>query len=79
MSIIIKEKETNKWLGSISELQLQFLIDELEEEHKGDQDYWVNQVTLDVLKDKGADPSLVQLIESAMGGRGEVEIYWTKS
>ncbi|HSH54281.1 MAG TPA: hypothetical protein VK967_04565 [Methylotenera sp.] len=77
--ITLKEKNTNKWLGSITEDQLQFLIDQLEEEHKDDQDYWLNRITLDVLKENGADTALTSMIEEAMGDKDEIEFYWTKS
>ncbi len=77
--ITLKDKSNNRWIGQVSYAQLQFLIDELEEEHKNDQDYWINRVTLDVLKERGADAALTNIIEKAMGDKDEVEFYWIKS
>ena len=48
---------TNQLLGDITDDQLQFIIDQFEEEWEGDQDYYVNTATIDMLKDAGADPS----------------------
>jgi processive 1,2-diacylglycerol beta-glucosyltransferase len=77
--ITLKEKSNNRWIGSISYAQLQFLIDELAEEHKSDQDYWINRVTLEALKERGAEVALTNIIEKAMGDKDEVEFYWMKS
>ncbi len=77
--ITLKEKSNNRWIGSISYAQLQFLIDELAEEHKNDQDYWINRVTLEALKERGAEAALTNIIEKAMGDKDEVEFYWMKS
>jgi hypothetical protein len=77
--ITLKDKSTNRWLGQISYAQLKFLNDELVEEHKDDQDYWVNRDALEMLKARGADIQLAAIIEKAMGDKDEVEFYWIKS
>jgi hypothetical protein len=50
---------TSQLLGDITEDQLQFLIDQFEEEWEGDQDYYIDTATIDTLTDAGADPSLL--------------------
>ena len=77
--ITLKNKETGEFIGTISEADLQYLIDELEEEHSEDKDYWLNKDQLKILADKGADPSLIAMIESALGENGDVEIIWERS
>jgi hypothetical protein len=77
--IALKIKETGEYIGSLSEAQLQYLIDELEEEHKEDQDYWLNRAQVEIFRDKGADSSLISLLESALGSDDEVEVVWEKS
>lgn len=77
--ITLKDKSNGRWLGSISESQLQFLLDQLEEEHREDQDYWINRATLDIFRENGADPALVKLIENAMGDSEDIEIVWSRS
>ncbi len=77
--IVLKNKETGKFIASLTEDQLQYLIDELEEEHSEDKDYWFNRAQVDLFKDKGADPSLIAILESALGDNDEVEVEWEKT
>jgi hypothetical protein len=77
--IKVYDKDTGAWLGTIDEKQLQFLIDQLEEESTGDQDYYVNETTLDMFEEAQADPALVSLLRKALDGRGEMEIRWSRS
>src|SRR5204863_7996066 len=72
--IKIYDKENGAWLGTIDEEQLQFLIDQLEEESSEDQDYYVNESTLDILEEAGADPSLITMLRAALKGRTEMDI-----
>ena len=76
--INLHEKGTNKTLGQISEEQLQYLIDHLEEEWLEDQDYAITPLLLQVFEEQGADPALVSLLREALGGRDEIEIVWSK-
>lgn len=77
--IKLRDKETGELLGSISEEQLQFLIDNLEEETADDTDYYLNRPTLDMLKENDADRSLMEILERALGDREDVEIVWSKT
>ena len=76
--IKLKDKDTGKPLGEISEAQLQFLMDQLEEEHAEDVDYYLNRTTLEMLKDRGMDPELAKLLDQAIGDRDDVEIEWSR-
>ena len=60
--IQLYDKETGASLGAITEEQLQFLADQLEEESPQDQDYYINEPTLDAFEEAGADPALVALL-----------------
>jgi hypothetical protein len=77
--ITLKVKGTDKYIGSLSEAQLQYLIDELEEEDSEDQDYWINSAQIELFKSKGADPSLISLLESALGDNDDVEVIWERT
>lgn len=77
--IEIRDKDTGARLGTITETQLQFLIDQLEEETEDDQDYYVNDVTIEMFADRGADPQLLDLLRKALGDREEMEIVWTRA
>ena len=73
----LKDKDTGQVLGSITEVQLQFLVDQLEEESHDDRDYYLNTTTLDALASKSADRDLIGLLRRALGARKEMEIEWT--
>jgi hypothetical protein len=77
--IQMRDKETGKLLGSISEENLQFLIDNLEEESDDDTDYYLNRTTVDMLKENGASDELIELLNNALGDRDDVEIEWVRS
>jgi processive 1,2-diacylglycerol beta-glucosyltransferase len=63
-------------VGELSEDQLDFLVDNLEEEWPEDRDYYISRPMLDMLKTRGADATLVRLLTQALGDREEVDILW---
>ena len=63
-------------LGEITEDQLDFLIDNLEEEWADDQDYYLNTAMIDTLQRKGADQDLLNLLRAAIGDKEEIEFVW---
>lgn len=76
--IILKDKDTNSRIGTISEEQLQFLIDQMEEESLDDRDYYINLETLDLFEQNGIDTELLKLLKKAMGSRQEMELEWSR-
>ena len=77
--ITLKVKGTDKYIGSLSEAQLQYLIDELEEEDSEDQDYWINSAQIELFKSKGADSALIAMLDSALGDNDDVEVIWERT
>ncbi len=76
--ILIFDVATEEVLGEIDETQLRQMIDLLEEEHDEDQDYWIDEPTLEVLSDGGADPDLlVRLRDHLQGGEG-FDVGWRR-
>ena len=73
----LKDKDTGRVIGSITEQQLQFLVDHLEEESADDRDYYLNTTTLDALAAKSNDATLIGLLRGALGDRDEMEIEWS--
>jgi hypothetical protein len=65
-------------VGSITESELQVLVDKLEEESLDDRDYYINQPTIDLLGDGSATDHLLTLLRSALGSAEGVEIRWQK-
>jgi len=76
--IKLYDKGTKGFIGTITEAQLQFLIDQLEEESTEDTDYYINQATLDLFEDVGADAALLALLRQALGTREDMEIQWSR-
>ena len=76
--IELKDKDSGVVIGSITDDQLKFFVDQLEEESSDDQDYYLNTTTLDMLADKGIDPELLQLLRGALGDRDEMEVEWSR-
>ena len=74
--IKVFDRETASELGTITEDQLNFLIEHLEEEDSRDQDYYVDKSTIELLVQKGADQELLDLIQTALGDRQGMEIMW---
>jgi hypothetical protein len=63
-------------IGTISDDQLKFLVEQLEEEHDDDTDYFVDRDTLELLSDNGADPELLGMLEKAIGDDESMDIAW---
>jgi len=75
----IYDEATDAIYGTLDETQLQFLMDHLEEESAEDTDFYINQATVDMLEQDGADAALVKLLRTALGGREDMDIRWAKS
>jgi hypothetical protein len=76
--IALRDKDTGADLGTISEEQLQFLVDQLEKEYAEDRDYYINRTTVEIMQQSGGDPDLVDLLSKAIGDRDGVEIEWSR-
>ena len=63
-------------VGELSEEQLDFIIDNLEEEWPEDRDYFINRPMLEMLKARGADSVLLHMLSEALANRDEVDILW---
>lgn len=64
-------------VGTITENQLDFLIDNLEEDLEEDEEYLLNSGTLNFLKDQKADKNLIALLEKALSGtRDGIDILY---
>jgi hypothetical protein len=68
--------DTGDDIGTISDAQLKFLVEQLEEEHEEDQDYFIDRDTLELMSDNGADPELLGMLEKAIGDDDSMNIAW---
>jgi hypothetical protein len=71
-------KETGQDIGEVTEQQLQFLMDNLEEESEEDFDYYINRTTLEMLERNGADADLLNKLRTAIGEREDIEVEWVE-
>jgi len=71
-------KGTNTLIGSITEAELQVLADDLEATSTDDQDYFIDQATIELMADGRATDHLVELLRKAVGSSDGVEIQWKK-
>lgn len=76
--IDLYDAATNQLIGSITEADLQVLLDGLEEESSQDQDYYIDQATIDLLADGRASDHLVGLLRHALGSSDGVDIRWQR-
>lgn len=76
--IELRDKDTSEPLGTIDDTELQFLVDELEEESTVDQDYYLDSDTIEMLEDDGAPKSLIELLRRILGSREGVTELWRR-
>jgi hypothetical protein len=76
--IELRDKNTGKSIGLITDDQLQYLADHLEEESGVDTDYYLNTATLEMFEENSIDPQLLNLLRQGLGGRDEMEIEWVR-
>lgn len=69
---------TNQLLGSLTEAELQVLIESLEEESQEDQDYYIDAATIDLMAEGGATEHLLSLLRTALGKEEGIEIRWQR-
>ena len=74
----IYKKESGALLGTVSESDVECLVDVLEEEDSKDVDYFIDLATVDILEDNGASAALVQMLRAAIGAAEGVDIRWEK-
>jgi hypothetical protein len=75
--IDLYDTTTNTLVGSITEAELKFLEDALEEESLKDHDYYFDSGTIDFLADDGnATDHLLSLLRKAIGTSEGIELRW---
>lgn len=78
MAITLYDNDTGAVIGDISESDLQFLIDNLEEETSDDRDYYLRPETIAMLAERDGSDQLMTLLRTALGEREGVEIRWQR-
>lgn len=73
------DNKSNTLIGTLTEGQFQFLVDNLEEESLEDQDYAITAMTLAYFEELAADPALLNMLRQALGDRDELVIRWERA
>jgi hypothetical protein len=64
-------------LGTITEKQLDFLMENVEVEFEEDEEYFLSADTIDYMKEQGADKDLIAMLEKAISGIPDgVDIFY---
>ena len=71
-------KDGGAFLGTIDDRDLSLLIDQLEEEHETDTDYYVCPATIAILEENGASAGLLKILKAAVGASEGVEVSWAR-
>jgi hypothetical protein len=77
--VYLYNKNTQQLLGEIDDNELQFLVDQMEEESTRDQDYSITKMEIAYFSQNGASPHLISLLNEALGEQQEVIILWSSS
>jgi len=77
--VYLYNQTTDELLGEISEDELQFLIDQMEEESTKDKDYSITRMEIAYFSQNGATPHLINLLTQGLGEQQEVIILWSRS
>ena len=77
--IELYDADSDTLLGALTEEQFQSLSDSLEEESSGDQDYYIDAATIDMLDEEAADPELIAMLRRALAGREGMDVRWARS
>lgn len=73
------DEDTKAFIGAITKAQLDYLIDQLEEEGTEDRDYAITPMTLSLFEGENVDPVLISMLRAALGNREEMSIYWEEA
>ena len=76
--INLYDSDSNRLLGTVSDGDLQALVDALEEESSDDRDYYINAETIDLLA-ATASPQLIDLLRGALGSSEGIEVRWERA
>jgi hypothetical protein len=77
--ITLRNTATGVIAGSVTEAELRYLVENLEETSPEDTDYFIDQATIDMLAEDGrATDHLLAVLRGALGAGEGVELRWEK-
>jgi hypothetical protein len=79
MDVKLINKSNGAIVGTISQEDFKFLVDNLEEESSRDADYFIDSKTIDFLADQGGSVPLLLLLRAAVGETEGIDIGWQEA
>lgn len=70
------DNDSDAELGSISDEQLEILVEEFAEESLDEYTYSINAAAIGALEAHGGDPALIALLRRALGSRTSMELRY---
>jgi hypothetical protein len=75
----LRDKSDGSLIGNISEDDMRFLMEQLEEESEDDGDYYIDEGTVDLLEEEGGSVSLIKLLRDAVTEKADgIDVEWTR-
>lgn len=74
----LRDKDTDRLIGHVSDEDLQVLIDQLEETSDSDTDYWIDENTVQLLEEEGGSAQLIGLLRASLSGRDGFDVEWAR-
>jgi processive 1,2-diacylglycerol beta-glucosyltransferase len=73
---LLYNSQNGVMVGALTKAQFQFLAKYLEKEGADDHDYYIIPATIDMLREQGADPELLAILQRAVSYTGEADVHW---
>ena len=75
----IRLVDTKEIIGTVSDEELDEIIDALEEETEDDQDYYVDANTLDYMEGLNVSANVLAMLKTALAAKESIDIEWDKA
>ena len=69
-------KDTGVRIGELSESQFDFLMDNIENEYLEDINYIIDEKVIELLKERGAENKILNLLKHALKGKKSISIAY---
>jgi hypothetical protein len=78
MSVQLFEKDAGHPVFTVTDEQFDLMVAALEEESTTDTDYYIDEATIEMLQDDGADDALVGVLRCLLDDRDGIEVSWRR-
>jgi hypothetical protein len=72
------DTQSGTFLGNVSDVDIQFLVEQLEEEHGADEDYFIDTSAIELLEEAGGSAVLIGVLRKAVGDSEGIEVRYEK-